>query len=79
MGYQKPITAAEFLQKNPYCWRCGRNEEGQYFSPATHAILNMRSNPEPVCDGHYRDFCVGFGNFLVMSILSGAGRRYRNV
>ena len=76
MGYdvKKLMSKESYLQMHPYCLRCG-----SYTTRAVEVIKNMRGFPEPVCEDHYRDFCIGFGNFLVVSIMSGAGRRYRNV
>ncbi len=78
MGFEEggKMTKEMFLFKYPFCYRCRVNENKSL--PSTHAIRDLKGFYIPVCDKHYREFCVGFGNMLLMRDLMGGGKRYGN-
>ncbi len=66
----------ELLPKCRRCFMQGIEET------ATHLIRNLNSKIEPVCSEHYTQFCIGFGNLLIMRELNrgfkdGNGEFYR--
>ena len=68
------ITKEMFLSMHPFCGRCADRPGDGGSGYSRYVIRNLAGQPEAVCEDHYREFCVGFGNMLVMRSLARASR-----
>lgn len=68
------ITKEMFLSMHPFCGRCADRPGDGGSGYSRYVIRNLAGKPEAVCEDHYREFCVGFGNMLVMRSLARASR-----
>lgn len=68
------ITKEMFLCMHPFCGRCADRPGDGGSGYSRYVIRNLAGQPEAVCEDHYREFCIGFGNMLVMRSLARASR-----